>query len=85
MATVPSNVKTVSNKPITTTSDSIQGQLLEVAIALQAQTYDEVTIDPDLVNNTITISATIKAEPNHIGDEIRIKGIPNPFPAAGSN
>ncbi len=84
MSTIPSNVKVVSNDPITTTSSTIQGQFLEVALALQKQTYVEITIDPDLINNTISISGTISAEFEGIGEEIRIKGIPNPFNAAGN-
>ncbi len=66
----------MSNAPIETTSTTIQGQFLEVAIALEKAVddprngIDRVTIDPDTIAGTVQITATIPINVVTQGDSI---------------
>lgn len=76
----------MSNAPISTTSTTIQGQFLEVAIALEkavddpSNNIDRVTIDPDTIAGTIQITATIPINVVTTGDSIILTASTN-YPA----
>lgn len=64
---------------IKTTATTLQGQLLEIAIALkdfqktQGNSINSVSIDPDIVIGRISITAEFPAVVSFDGDEICIK------------
>ena len=76
----------MSNAPISTTSTTIQGQFLEVAIALEKAVddprngIDRVTIDPDTIAGTVQITATIPINVVTQGDSIILTASTN-YPA----
>lgn len=69
----------MSSDPITTTSTTIHGQFLEVAIALEKVVdsagfgINRVTIDPDTQTGLLTVTATIPIEVEREADQITIK------------